>query len=377
MSSIGNRFYVTALEDGTTLHGNLVAERSLSQGWNGTTATPDWTNAEYQPTIYLTLLSGSTNVNVSSYTWKYNGTTIVFGNDDVSTTPSGLFKRTTKTVGSLNMPALKIIGNLAGLTENGAPNVDNDIITFEGTYNPGSGSLTFTCTAIIRITSIAEGSYLGVIEFANGISDITEKGQTLTLTGKLFQPNGEQVPSGVTTTWWLNDFSTAGTTAASFTVSESSVVDHAIVKCKFTYDNAERYVCFAAIDDMQDPEYMYIQSGTTNSVTNGNAASLRSDQTAYFEIWVGTRDSTSPIGTAASPTYSTLKVKLIGSTGAEYTASFTGMPNVSSGWRTMQSSNSTYYDSTAGHFKFSIPYANVSAAGKNITGIVMAETASS
>ena len=75
MGNISNRFYVTALEDGTTLHGNLVADKSLTQAWNGTSAVPDWTVVANQPTIYLTLLSGATAVQPSadSVQWYYNG----------------------------------------------------------------------------------------------------------------------------------------------------------------------------------------------------------------------------------------------------------------------------------------------------------------
>ena len=58
MSQISNRFYVTALDDGTTLHGNLASTKPLSQAWNGSSAVPNWTQASEQPVIYLTLLSG-------------------------------------------------------------------------------------------------------------------------------------------------------------------------------------------------------------------------------------------------------------------------------------------------------------------------------
>ena len=57
MSSISNRFFVTALDDGTTLHGNLASDKSLSQAWSGTSAIPNWTIASEQPTIYLTLMT--------------------------------------------------------------------------------------------------------------------------------------------------------------------------------------------------------------------------------------------------------------------------------------------------------------------------------
>jgi hypothetical protein len=76
MTQISNRLYITALEDGTTLHANLSAERALSQSWNGDNAVPNWqvpTNplgtAPYaDPVIHLTLLSGATNVGTADIT---------------------------------------------------------------------------------------------------------------------------------------------------------------------------------------------------------------------------------------------------------------------------------------------------------------------
>ena len=308
MSSISNRFYITALEDGTTLHGNLAVEGSLSQAWNGQAAVPDWTIAANQPLIYLTLLSGGTLVAPSNdFKWLYNGAEI--------TDSDTRFQKTTKVVTygtgasqqSVTMPALKIVANLAS-----SSNVDVDLITFEGNYIINGTGISFTATAQIRISVITSGSSLGVINFHNGISDITTKGQVVVAYGMLYNPDGT-ADSTVTTKWYLNDSSTptTGTTIEGHTnayqVTEASVVDHATLRCEFYKGDNLLYTAYASVDDMQDPEFMYIQYNGNN----GNAASLRKNEVAELKIWVGTRTDSNILGGKDNPTYPIIKIRIL------------------------------------------------------------------
>lgn len=367
MSSISNRFYITALEDGTTLHGNLAADGSLSQAWNGQSAVPDWTVPTNQPTIYLTLLSGGDLVEpANDFKWLYNGVEIA----DSDTR----FQKTTRevTIGSTtkSMPALKIVANLAN-----SHNVDVDLITFQGNYIINGTGISFSATAQIRISEIAEGSSLGVINFHNGVSDITTKGQNIVAYGLLYNPDGTPNTS-VTTKWYLNDSSTptAGTTieghANAFQVSEGDVVDHATLRCEFYKNTNLIYTAYASIDDMQDPEFMYVQYNGNN----GNAASLRKGDTATFKIWVGTRTDPTPIGGKATPTYNSIKVKLLDGDGNVIMDSGLGtsIPNPDAeGWRSL---NSTMSEGVA---TITPNYDTVNGVGKkNLTGIILAETAS-
>jgi hypothetical protein len=363
MSSISNRFYITALEDGTTLHGNLAVEGSLSQAWNGQAAVPDWTVAANQPLIYLTLLSGGTLVAPSNdFKWLYNGVEI--------TNADTRFQKTTKSVtyGSttLAMPALKIVANLAS-----SSNVDVDLITFEGNYVISGTGISFTATAQIRISTISTGSSLGVINFHNGISDITTKGQVVVAYGMLYNPDGT-ADNTVTTKWYLNDSSTptAGTTIQGHTnayqVAEGQVVDHATIRCEFYKGSTLLYTAYASVDDMQDPEFMYVQYNGNN----GNAASLRQGETASFQIWVGTRTDPTPIGGTTNPTYGTIKVKLLDGDGQVITASglATNIPDAAAdGYRTLPMSG--------GKATITPHYDTVNGVGKkNLTGIILAET---
>ena len=367
MSQISNRFYVTALEDGTTLHGNLVSDKSLTQAWNGSAAVPSWENTSDSPTIYLTLLSGATLVVPSTYKWYYNGTQVA---TDSTASSDARFLKTTKSVtyGSQTetMPALKIIKNLANTT-----NVDVDTITFEGEYTINGSGVSFSATAQIRISAITANGNLGVINFHNGISDITQVGQTITLYGVLYGGSTGTEVAGYTTKWYLNESSTGtnGSTydghANAFRVTESQVVDHATVRCEFYKGSDLMYTAYASIDDMQDPEYMYIQYNGNN----GNAASLRKGDTATFQIWVGTREDPSVLGGASTPKYSTIKVKLLNGSGNTITATGlpTGIPDPDSqGWRTLTMSG--------GKATITPHYDTVNGNGKNITGIVIAYT---
>lgn len=367
MSTISNRFYVTAIDDGTTLHGNLASDKSLTQAWNGSTAVPNWTTPSEQPTIYLTLLSGATLVKpADGYKWYYNGAEI--------TASDTRFQITTKSVTYAgqtiaDMPALKIVANLAS-----SANVDVDMITFKGDYVINGTGVSFACDAQIRISAITANGKLGVINFVGGISDITEAGQTITMYGRLYGSDG-QSDTSATTKWYLNDSSipVSGQTidgqTNAFQVTESQVVDHATVRCEF-YDanNNLLYTAYAGIDDMQDPEFMYIQYNGNN----GNAASLRNGESASFQIWVGTREDPSVLGGASTPKYPIIKVQLLDGDGSVImdTGLETAIPNPdANGWRDLTNTMSQGKATIEPH------YDTVNGAGKkNLTGIVIAYT---
>lgn len=392
MANIGNRFFVTALDDGTTLHGNLSVDGSLSQAWNQASlaAVPDWstsgtTGKEAQPTIMLTLLSGSTYIGtdssspngyISEAKWYYNDngtdseilfssttTTITVGSSTVTgyldTNMGQKFLKTTKSLNGVTVPALRVIQNLAS-----SNNVDLDTITFKGKYNSGSGILDFQASAQIRISRMSSGGYIGVIDFLGGVSDITSKPQTITMTGTLYDSAGDAV-SSTKTRWYLNgavhrELNQSDTV----TVSDTDVIDNAVVQCDFfvVKDGVDTFVysAFASIDDMTDNEFMYIQYAGAN----GNAASLRKGQSVTFEIWVGkTTDAT------VDTSFAYFQVQLIGGDGNVITGSVgTLPPDQGNGWRNLT------VDGTSHKASLTISYDLVNAYNKNITGILRAST---
>lgn len=374
MSNISNKFYISAIDDGQTLHGNLSVAGSLSQGWNGRAAVPDWTVAANQPIVYLTLLMGSTPVVpvANSIKWYYNGVLIGFDeNTGIST--DGLFQRTSYSSSGLSMPALRVISNLAN-----SANVDVDAIKIEGQYMLDEVPLDFAAFQEVRITQLTEGASLGVITFLDGISNITEKGQTITMYGRLYNADGTEA-SGVTTKWTLNDGTpvdgvTKDGRANTFEVEEGDVTDHATVKCDFYLGSVKVFTAHANIDDLQDAEYMYIQYNSSN----GNAASLRRGQSVEFSIWIGTQDNPAVLKVDGTPVYQYFKILLLDSDGNVVTASGLGptehkLPDPDgSGYRKLTS--------TGGVAKvfFDFDMVNSSTVGKkSITAIVYASTTDS
>lgn len=374
MSQISNRFYVTALDDGTTLHGNLSSTKPLSQAWNGSSAVPNWTIASEQPIIYLTLLNGGDLVTpASGYKWYYEGTEI--GDSD------SRFEKTTHQVTyngvTKNMPALKIKANLAN-----SSNVDVDMIRFAGEYVISGTGISFACEAQIRISAITANGNIGMINFVNGISNITDVGQTITMFGTIYNSSGGAI-TNATTKWYLNNSQTPvqgtsitidGTTYTNaFQVTEGDVVDHATIRCEF-YDASNNLLdtAYASVDDMQDPEFMYIQYNGAN----GNAVSLRKNESVAFSIWVGKREDPAVLGGTTNPVYNSYKMQLLdgeghligGSGDSGRSVIGQGIPDADNdGYRTLPIS--------AGVASITIPYSVASSptyGKKNLTGIVFA-----
>lgn len=380
MSNISNRFYVQALDDGTTLHGNLASTKPLSQAWNGSAAVPDWTVAANQPIIYLTLLSGADLVEpASGYKWYYEGVEISVSDTRFEmTTHAVTYNGVTK-----NMPALKIKANLAS-----SSNVDVDMIRLQGSYIISGTGIDFTCDAQVRISAITANGNVGVIDFVGGNSNITDASQVITMFGTIYNSSGGVI-NGATTRWYVNNglTPTAGssitvegqTYANAFQVGEADVVDHAVIRCEF-YDSNNNLLdtAYASVDDMQDPEFMYIQYNGSN----GNAASLRKNESVAFSIWVGRREDPNVLGGTSTPVYNSYKVQLLDGSGATIGGtndqSRSSIPNSTipdasnvdnpNGYRVLPIS--------AGVASITIPYEVVASATygkKNLTGIILAQ----
>lgn len=301
MSTISNKLFVQIIEDGTTLHGELRATRSLTQSYKAGTCIPDWTNASYQPTIYLSLMNGADVIAPDSgYKWYYNGTEI--------TASDTRFQITTYSLSGVSVPALKIVANLADST-----NVDIDVITFEGQKTLATNPVPLKASINVTITEWIEGGYLGVIDFANGIADITRDNATVTATATLFDGDGDEV-ADATYKWYIEGSSTLLGTGKSITITESMVVDYAILRCEFYRVLAGQstatlvFTKYAEVDDKQDPETMWVYYNGANS----NTASLKDGQSVTFNIWVGKNDNTAVLASWASATY---QIKVLNSKG--------------------------------------------------------------
>lgn len=371
MSTISNKFFVTALEDGTTLHGALRSDKALVQSNNNGACIPDWSVAANQPTIYVSLLNGATPTSPDAGgTWSYNGTIITFNSTTHLSTNegfAGVFLETTKTIDAggnpISVPAIKIVGNLATLSDI----VDMDIITYTGSKTMSVAPLPFSATIEVRITKWISGGYIGVLSFVDGIADITQKGQSIKVTGTLYNDGGSV---SHTKEWYVNETLVPTSSTSSddvyidngdLVVKEQGVVDYATVRCDFKVGNDVVYTSYVGIDDTQDPEYMYVQVASGS----GNSASLRSGESVTFKVWVGTMDDPTP-----NPLWNSFKVKLLDAEGNVITAATYSGETVSDGYRVMALTDS------GGQFfaSYTLTYdfvADMTKGKKSITGIII------
>jgi hypothetical protein len=354
MSNISNRFFVTAIEDGTTLHGSLNTTKTLTQSYIGSNAVPNWTNADEQPIIYLNLYNGSkkvTNLGEGDIKWYYNTTEMQFTENGVS--HGGNFK--TDKYGGL--PALKIIKNFA--TSDNV--VDTITITCSGTYN----GIEFSASIQIRVTVVSPRGYFGVLEFEDGKSVFTDDGDKITIKAHLYETGtpDEQAKKDYAVKWYLNDVETTGQgtgetdTHYYLKISDAQVTDNAIVRASFLVNNTVVYNTYVSIDDQTDPEYMYIQYNGAN----GQSATLRKDQEVTFDIWVGKTDDPKPV--FRNMLY---EIKLLDSNGEVVQENIEGLNPATDGWRTLRKKG---FEQKA---YITITYPMVTELGRSITGIIRA-----
>lgn len=362
MSKISSTFIVTAIDDGLTLHGSLSANKTLTQAWTGNTFTPDWSVVENQPTITLTLYSGATNVTPDEeYEWQLDGTKIVFGEDGIS--EDGLFKKFEEG----GTPKLKIIGNLQ--TE--ANSVDTHTITFVGKYNTGgSASLDFSASILTRISVMNQGGYIGVLEFKGGNANITNEISEVLIFAKLYGSgeNTEVATSDYIVSWYVNEELKSGSTSVTegyyLKVTNSQVTDNAVVRAEFKgkQNNELLYTAFTSVDDLTDPERMYIQYNGSD----GQSATLRKGEEVTFDIWVGKTDNPN-----AMSNYTDFKIKLLDSNGSVYTGNLDGIPNVpegGDGWRPLNTGINQFKNKAS----ITITYDIATQLGKSLAGIILA-----
>lgn len=351
MSTISNKLYVEAIDDGSTLHAQLLSDLPLSQAHTPTGNVPDWSVPANQPTIYVDLLSGTDKVPANAGgTWTYNGTPIDFSTDTRFTlldnyTPQGY---------SSPVPAMKIIDNLAT-----SSNVNTDTIGYTGTYALSGNDIPFAITTFVRITGISSAGIFGQIEFVDNSNIITTKGQVKTMRARLYGADGNEIEyNKFTTLWKLNDVSIgngADVVISSTTyhqakqVSENNITDNAIISCTFSYSTTVdgqtstlSYTAYESIDDQTDPEQMYIQTvigSGGGAALDGGGAQLRKGQTVYFRIWMGTMSDSTP-----DDTWTTFKIRLHDSEGKIVTDQIPDVGNVDAdGYRDITWISASHY----------------------------------
>ena len=310
MSTVSNQCWIQAVGSGETLHASLVPKKPLSQSYNSASSSfvPDWTDNNEKPVIYLSLLAGATPKQpVNSGDWYYNGTKLTWSGNNCTnyTYTSGgnsvpLFVKTEENVGTagspVNMPALKINGNLAS-----GGNIDIDTIRWVGQGEMDGANHDIDLTIPIRLAEWNGSGYFGQIMFTNGVSVIRTANGSVTASARLYK-DVQMQQSEFRCIWKLNGTEIANSRGQySVTISQAQVTDYAMLECEFyaysdtSYSNMLTVAC-EGIDDQQDPEYLYrnheLHDGSSwSGEIRGSKADVRRDQKVRFVAWMGTETS--------------------------------------------------------------------------------------
>ena len=204
-------FTLIGLMDGTTVNGFLRVEGTpLVQRYNKGTSqfTPDFETLadNKKPTLVVILRDVSTGeiMTPQTITYKYNGVTLTFGSDGLSTNSgmTGYFKKLdsySATIGSQSyqLPALRVMKNLVPIS-----GYDNDRISVSGTIEIGGQSIAFNELSKEVVIQESTGNAYDVIISDDKGGALTEAGESLTCTASLYKDGIEVTDySGFTFQW--------------------------------------------------------------------------------------------------------------------------------------------------------------------------------
>lgn len=406
MGYVSNQIFMSAIDDGTTIHGSLVANKSLSQGYNKDNGrfTPDWSEGA-GPTIYLTLLDGATPIVPTGWSaatqnavrWDWNNTTLTFDENGYSTNAKStdghsLFQRTTYTWSGITMPALKIVYDLAL-----AGSLNNDIIRIQGYVEMSGDPIPFSAAVTVQLGEISSNGYFGGIDFPDG-SVILSDDQTIRCVANLYSAgepvseyrcswkfNGDAVTSTNPNDNIYMSSSGSGKTNDILHVSgddQGGVFDIATVSCTFQAkdeNDATKWVdvltLTETIDDQGDEELMYVYYtlGGTSAKINGAPVSLHKGQKVTWDIFIATNTDAEDIKTVKKFEFMPKKADGSAMTSSDFTSESGSPLNVAAkwndGWCDISKTGSGQAWTRGG---FTCCFADIHNAGKNISGIVRA-----
>lgn len=277
MSNASGAFWVGMVIDGDKVDGNLRATTPLMQLFQKDTndCIPDWTVAANQPIIYPVMRSQNEGtvkgIVTNSEKWYYNGVEIVFNSSNVATVPAviaGKVQRVSYNNGTLNVPSLKIIGNLAS-----NDNVDSDIIRMTGDIEASGHNITFDIFIGLDIAEFTESGYTGFLSVTNG-GIIDEEGETIKVTPSLYK-GGSKMTSGYSVKWLKPPYSTIFSTAGTVTLGRDDIDSRLNLMCQFVVDGAVVDTRIITLSDEIDPYFVSCEyQGTTMLEATGANSSV-------------------------------------------------------------------------------------------------------
>lgn len=282
-------FTLIGLMDGTTISGFLRVEGTpLVQRYNKGTSqfTPDFETLadNKKPTLVAILRDVATGAIMTpqTITYKYNGVTLTFDSDGLSTNGgmTGYFKKLdsySATIGSQSyqLPALRVMKNLVPIS-----GYDNDRISVSGTIEVGGQSIAFNELSKDVIIQESTGNAYDVIISDDKGGALTEAGESLTCTASLYKDGIEVTDYSGYTFQWVKLLGTGDTnwgTSRTQKVTTSDIDNILKLRCDIKSGGSVVASGFTQITDYSDPYYVdfNITGITGNAIRSGETAVIK------------------------------------------------------------------------------------------------------
>lgn len=282
-------FTLIGLMDGTTVNGFLRVEGTpLVQRYNKGTSqfTPDFEALadNKKPTLVIILRDVATGeiMKPQTITYKYNGVTLTFGSDGLSTNSgmTGYFKKLdshSATIGSQSyqLPALRVMKNLVPIS-----GYDNDRISVSGTIEVGGQSIAFNELSKDVVIQESTGNAYDVIISDDKGGALTEAGESLTCTASLYKGGIEVTDYSGFTFQWVKLLGTGDTnwgTARTQKVTTGDIDNILKLRCDIKSGGSVVASGFTQITDYSDPYYVdfNITGITGNAIRSGETAVIK------------------------------------------------------------------------------------------------------
>lgn len=282
-------FTLIGLMDGTTVNGFLRVEGTpLVQRYNKGTSqfTPDFETLadNKKPTLVVILRDVSTGEIMAPQTisYKYNGVTLTFGSNGLSTNSgmTGYFKKLdsySATIGSQSyqLPALRVMKNLVPIS-----GYDNDRISVSGTIEIGGQSIAFNELSKDVVIQESTGNAYDVIISDDKGGALTEAGESLTCTASLYKDGIEVTDYSGFTFQWVKLLGTGDTnwgTSRTQKVTTGDIDNILKLRCDIKSGGSVVASGFTQITDYSDPYYVdfNITGITGNAIRSGETAVIK------------------------------------------------------------------------------------------------------
>ena len=282
-------FTLIGLMDGTTVNGFLRVEGTpLVQRYNKGTSqfTPDFEALadNKKPTLVIILRDVATGeiMKPQTITYKYNGVTLTFGSNGLSTNSgmTGYFKKLdsySATIGSQSyqLPALRVMKNLVPIS-----GYDNDRISVSGTIEVGGQSIAFNELSKDVVIQESTGNAYDVIISDNKGGALTEAGESLTCTASLYKDGIEVTDYSGFTYQWVKLLGTGDTnwgTSRTQKVTTGDIDNILKLRCDIKSGGSVVASGFTQITDYSDPYYVdfNITGITGNAIRSGETAVIK------------------------------------------------------------------------------------------------------